>query len=179
MAFVKLFYVIQDSPVGYQTVNQLAANTKDLHDRLETEHGTVEYLPGVLQKGGKPVFDFNVLGRHNTEEVPRSVGVAELALAPAATIGVSFNWAGPGIGAVWKVGTGDYLIPVVGLSRFRAKVSHRGSSTIMYLPPQVRPFYPSAANGNNVGIRVRFFKLDAGDFVAADNSFSIALYGTP
>lgn len=177
--FERLYKVITDSPVGYQTINQFAENQQELKDRLAAEHGTAgfEKLP-LLQRGGPPVgFDYKGLGRHNAQEIARTVGAVQLTLSPTATIGVQLAWAGPGIPLVWKIGTGDYLLPVVGVTNFWAHVPPFGSATIVYLPPQVRPFFPSAANGNNTGIRVRCFKLDAGDFVPADSAFFLTLYG--
>lgn len=178
MSYVKNYLVVVDGPIGYQTINQIADNAAEMRTQMLVEHGDVEYLPGVARKGA-PAFDVHQLGRHDLEEIARSVGYALLYAQSVTTVGMGMQWTGPGIPSIWKVGTGDYLMPVVGLSSFWATAAPVGGSTVTYLPPQVRPFYASAANGNNSGLRINTYKLDAGDFVAADMSFTIALYGAP
>ncbi len=65
------------------------------------------------------------------------------------------------------------------LSSFWAIPCHFVGSSVTAVPPQVRPFYASAANNNNAGLWVSTFKLDSGDFIPDDQAFSFALYGTP
>lgn len=181
MAFQKLYKVVQDSPVGYQYVNQLADNQADLRTQLFVQHGSSEFILGA-QKGSSPSFDFHTLGRHDLDEIPRSSGYAALYLQSSPSTGVTTNIAlsltGPGIPTIWKWSDGVFLLPVVGLATWWAKVSVVGGAGTTYLEPQVRPFYPSSANGNNAGLRVYTYKLDAGSFVPYDASFSIDLYGT-
>lgn len=177
-AFSKLYKVTQDSPVSYQYVNQWADNQQNLRELQLVEHGDNEYLPGS-QVPAAPGLDFHSLGRHDLDEIPRSVGQATLKLAAGYTINVSYDWTGPALPSIWRVDVGVYWLVVKGLKTWWAKVSQRGSGSITYLEPQVRPFYASSTNGGNAGLRLYFYKLDAGDFVPADNSFSIALYGKP
>lgn len=177
MAYVKLYKVVTDGPIGYQTVNQLADNAADLRTQMLVEHGDHEAGSGVLR--GASAADYNALGKHNLEEVPRTVGYAATYIQTISTLGVQWQWVGPGIPFLWKVGTGDYLLPVVGLSTFWAVVTPVAGTTVTYLSPRVRPFYATSANGNNAGIRINTFALSAGDFVAADMSFGLALYGSP
>lgn len=184
MSFVKLYQVRQDSPISYQFVNQLADNQADLRTQLFVQHGDVEHLPGAKKVTGAPAFDYHALGRHDLDEIPRSVGAAALYLqsspSTGVTTGINLQWTGPGIPSIWKVGDGDYLLPVVGLATWWAKVSILGGTGTTYLEPQVRPFYATAANGGNSGLRVITYMLDSGTgyFVPTDANFSIALYGT-
>jgi len=176
MAYVKLWKIVVDSPISFRTVNYMAANSGELRTQMLVQHGGNE--PWYRVKGTGPI-DYNALGKHNLPEIPRAVGFSTLYLQSLLAIGISMTWTGPSLPLVWKVGTGDYLMPVVGLSKFWAVVTPAGGSTVTYLPPQVRPFFATAANGNNAGLRINTYGLDAGDFVPTDMSFSIAVYGTP
>lgn len=177
MAYSKLYKLVQDSQFSYQFANQLADNQQEMHDLQLVEHGDVEYLPGILSKGA-PAVDYHKLGRHDLEEVPRSIGFAALYLQSFTSVGIQWNLNGPGIPFVIKDDVGSYIIPVVGLRTWWAKVSQLAGSGLTYLEPQVRPFYPSVTNFMNQGIRIYTYALDSGDFVPTDMSFSIALYGT-
>lgn len=183
MSFVKLYKVTQDSPISYQFANQLADNQSDLRTQLQVQHGDEEYIPGIFSIGG-PISDFHRLGRHDLDEIPRSSGRTALYIqsspSTGVTLGIAFTFTGPGIPTIWKIADGDYLLPVVGLGTWWAKVSQYGGSGTNYLEPQVRPFYPSAANGNNSGIRVTTYRFDPGTtfFEPYDSGFSIDLYGT-
>lgn len=177
MAYRKLYKVVVDSPIGYQTINQMADNAADLRTQMLVEHGDREFFQAF---GGAVGVDYLALGRHELDEVPRSVGYATTFTQTDSTIGVQYRWAGAGIPFVWKVGTGDYILPVVGLSTFWAKVSQSADdNSVTFLEPRVRPYYATAANGNNAGLRVCTFALDSGDFIPRDMSFGIALYGAP
>lgn len=176
MAYVKNYLLTQDSPPGFQYFNQWADNQADLRALHLEEHGDTEYNPGVLVKNA-PAFDYHQLGRHDLDEIPRTVAAATLKLTSGYSIDVSYDWTGPALPLIWRVDVGFYILAVLGLKTWWAKVSQRGSGTITYLEPQVRPFYPGGAFGNNQGLMLFFHKLDAGDFIPADNSFSIALYG--
>lgn len=176
MAYSKLYMLTQDSPPGYQYFNQWADNQADLRELQLAEHGDQEYVAASQVPSGS-MFDYHQLGRHDLEEIPRTVGSATLKLGGGYSIQVSYDWVGPALPLIWRFDVGVYQLVVLGLTTWWAKVSQRGSSTITYLEPQVRPFYASAANGNNAGLRIYLHKLDAGDFIPADNSFSIALYG--
>jgi hypothetical protein len=176
VAFVKLYKIVQDSPVSYQYANQLSDNQQALKDLMAVEHGTVEYQPGAKGVAGAPALDYHRLGRHDLAEIPRTVGAATLSLLNLTTIGIAPTWMGAGISTVFKVDIGVYLIPIVGLTSWWAVVTPAAGSTVTYLH-QVRPFYASTANGNNAGLRVYFYRLDSTDFVPVDASFSIALYG--
>lgn len=181
MAYVKLFKVLVDSPLGYQSVNQAADNFADIRTQLSVEHGTNEYgasfgLWGVLNGAGFGL-KYDLIGRHNLPEIPRSVGYAATYLA--AFVVNAFRWAGPGIPYVIRNSAGNYTVPVVGLSSFWAKVSQVGSASVTNLEPQVRPFYPAATNRFTVGLNIITYQLSGAALVATDMDFSIALYGTP
>lgn len=176
MARVKLYKVVPDSPIGTATINQAADNAAELRTQMLVGHGDHEEWLSV--RGDGPL-DYNAIGRHNLDEIPRSVGYGLLYLQTLLTNGVTMGWPGYGIPYAWKAGIGDYLLPVLGLSKFWAKVSAVGGTSVTYMEPRVRPFAATVANGNNAGLRVNTFALSGGDFVPLDMSFGIALYGTP
>lgn len=177
MAYVKTYKVVPDSAVGFATINSIAANAAELRTQMLIQHGGDESW--YRTKGAGPI-DYAALGRHNLVEVARSVGYAGTFVQTLTSTGIAMTWTGPGIPLVWKVGTGDYLMPVVGLSRFWATVTPVGGTSVTYLSPQVRPFFATVANGNNAGLRINTFALNGSSvFAAADMSFAIALYGTP
>ncbi len=178
MAWSKLYKVIVDGPIGYQTMNQLADNAADIRTQMLAEHGDVEYLPGIAKKGA-PTVDYHRLGRHDLIEIPRTVAITALTFISTTQLGVELKWNGVGIPSVTKLAEGEYELPVLGLSTFWAKVTTQGGSTVTYLEPQVRPFYPSAANGSGAGLRVYTFGLVGGAFVPTDMPFAVALYGEP
>ena len=184
MAFQKLFYVIQDGTLGYQTVNQMADNQADFRTQMLVQHGSSDpnAFGRLFKPGGAAVPDYHDLGRHDMVEIPRSVAQTYLFLLNASqvpTIGAGMLWNGSGCPTCWKVDVGQYLLPVVGLSSFWAKASPLVGSSITPLEPQVRPFYASSGNGGNNGLWVSTYQLDAGDFIPADQAFTLALYGKP
>lgn len=178
MARVKLYKVVVDSPIGFATINQLADNAAELRTQLAVEHGTLE--PGARGGFGRREIDYTALGRHNLTEIPRSVAHAiSFTSSPAGGTSAMLQWVTAGIAGIWRVGTGDYMLPVIGLPYFWGKASVVSDLSATYLEPQVRPFFPSASNGYNSGLRVSIYALSGGAFSAADASFSLALYGTP
>ncbi len=186
MAFSKLYTVVQDSPLGYQTVNQMADNQADLRTQLLVQHGYSDpnAFTGIGKViGGTPAAppDFHLLGRHDMTEVPR--GVAQtLVFSQFAGFGVfssGLSWTGPGIASVQWLSTGVYFLPIVGLSTFRAKVTPLVAVGVTAIEPVVRQMFASTLNGPLTGLRVALFKLSAGDFVPDDQPFTISLYGDP
>ncbi len=170
MAYVKLYKFIGDSRLGYQTVNQLAANVDEMRTAMYVQHGGEE--PAAQDA-------FDRLGHHNITEIPR--GVANLITYSTGLLAIDakFTWTQPAMPSVWRVGIGEYVVRVVGLSEFWGKVSCFGSSGTTYLEPQCRSFYPVATNGFNAGLHIWTYVLSGGDFVANDVPFSIALHGIP
>ncbi len=186
MAFVKLYRVVEDSPLGYQTVNQMADNQADLRTQLLVQHGYSDPngFTGIGKVIGGTVAappDFHLLGRHDLTEVPR--GVAQTLVfsqfAGFGTFSTGLAWTGPGISSVQWVSTGVYFLPVVGLATFWAKVTPLVAVGVTALEPQVRQMFTSTLGGPITGLQVSLFKLDAGDFIPDDQAFTIALYGTP
>jgi len=177
MSFVKLYQVIVDGPLGYQTVNQLSDNAEEMRTVMYVEHGSHD--PSLSTVKGSNAFNYSVLGRHDLDEIPRSVGFALLFQQTLNTTNVAFSWSGVGIPSVWRAGVGGYLLPVLGLSTFWAVASASGDGSSVLLAPQVRPFHATKANGNNAGLRINTYSLASGNFDLADMSFGIALYGTP
>jgi len=183
MSFVRLYKVVQDSPVGYQTVNQLADNAEDLQTNMGVEHGETEY-PGAGSKagGGLAIPRWDALGHHNLIEIARTVSRSYLFLNNASqvpAIGSALGWTGPGIPWLLKIDVGVYFLPVLGLSSFWAVPMHFSGSGVTYLPPQVRPFTASTANGPVNGLWVSTYELAGGNFTSQDRDFSLALYGIP
>lgn len=186
MAFKKLYRVVQDSPLGYQTVNQMADNHADLRTQLLVQHGysDPDGFAGIGKViGGTPPAppDFHLLGRHDLTEIPR--GVAQTLVfsqfAGFGTFSSGLAWTGPGISSVQWISTGIYFLPVVGLSEFWAKVTPLTAVGVTPLEPQVRQMFASTLSGPLTGLRVVLFKLSAGDFVPDDQAFTIDLYGNP
>lgn len=187
MAFVKLYKVIQDGPLGYQFVNQLADNSAEMRTQMLVQHGSEDPDFRTKQQGALG-FDYHELGRHDRYEIPRSVATSALFYdASSATVPAyaSLNLAGPGCPTIWRWGVGLYMIPVVGLSKFWASnpIVFNGS-TLSFA--QSRSF--TAANryvsgalsfGSASGLWISTYALSAGDFIAADMTFSFALYGEP
>lgn len=179
MAFSKLYSVVPDGAIGYQTLNQAADNNAELRTQTFVEHGTREPgTPGGLTRNPSAP-DYARLGRHNLLEIPRTVSQMQLYLLPSLTIQTSLVWTGVGINSVWRWSTGVYLAHVVGLSTFWATAVALAGSSVTYLPPIVRPFYASATNGNNAGLWISTYSLDTGDFVPIDSAITLALYGSP
>lgn len=181
MAYEKGYQVVMDSPVGKQTINRELGNQDEIRAQLLVEHGGNEYgisfgAWGILKS---PQFGpkYDVIGRHNLPEIPRAIGRVLYTSTPS--VSVKFQWTGPGMPSLLRVGAGDYYIATVGLSKIWAVARAMGAVGTRYLEPQVRPFTASSANGFNTGIHVKTLALSGGDFVATDMSFVIALYGQP
>ncbi len=179
MAFTKHYKVITDSPIGYQLINGIAANAAELRTQMFVEHGQVEPLARAAQG-----LDYHRLGRHDLPEVPRAVGYAAIRLATITTLGIGFQWTGPGIPYVTKLATGAYEVTVVGLSTFWAKVTPSLGGVFPLLEPRVRPFYagtlsPSGFKNTTSGLRINTFADVGAGFIAFDMNFAIALYGEP
>lgn len=187
MAFVKLYKVMQDGAVGYQTINQLAENAADLRAQMLTEHGG--YDPSVFHSSvatgfGPPApapIPYDQLGHHNITEIPR--GVAQTLIfsqfAGFGTFSTGVAWNTPGITSVQWVSTGVYFLPVVGLSTFWAKVTPLVAVGITALEPQVRQINTASYMGTISGLRVSLFKLVGAAFVADDQAFTVVLHGNP
>lgn len=188
MAFKKLYKVIQDGCLGFQTVNQHADNCADLRTQLLVQHGSNDHamygtIAGFNSPGGAlppAAVDYRRLGKHNLPEIPRTVLQTTLYLANTSTvpqIGSEVIWGGPGIPMCWRIGVGQYLLPVIGLGLFWGKATALVGASISGIEPQVRVLYSS--QGGNNALSVTTYQLDTGDFVPADQSFTLALYGIP
>lgn len=181
MAFVKLYTVVQDSPVGYASVNQLAANAAEMRTQMFIEHGSRDPASFLSKSGGPIAFNYDELGHHNLTEIPR--GVAKTLVfsqfAGFGTFSSGLAWTGPGIPNCYWVSTGVYFLPVVGLATFWGKATALTDSTDTVLEPQCRSLMPSITTGLGAGLQVSLLKLDSGDFIPADFPFTLALYGTP
>ena len=175
MSHQKLFKVIQDSPLGYQTLNQLHDNLADIRTQMRVEHGGSEVWFHARGTIAPPPEDR--LGHHSMVEVPKSV--AQSYLIPnfnALTLTPAWLWNGQGISSIWKVSVGQYLLSVRGYSRFWGFVTPLAGSSLTYFANS-RPFYPSSANGSNSGIWLYLYSLVGGDLVEVDSSFAVTLHG--
>lgn len=174
MAYQQLPLVIVDSPAGYQTFNTLAENAAAVREALLVEHGSVE-SPGSPQ-----VPNFARLGRHDIHEIARTVGKTYLyTTSSSGGVGAALKWTGVGIPFVIRFAAGQYILPVIGLSNFWGKASPIATASDTVIDPQVRPFTPSATNGNSQGLWVTTYQHNGTAFVAADQEFTFALYGDP
>lgn len=170
MSFVRLYKILADSPVGFQTFNQAGSNLDEMRTQMFVGHGENEL--GY----GQSLVDYSRLGRHDLKEVARTVGNAVLTTTAFLAPDVGIGWTGVGIPSAFRIAAGDIYMPVIGLAQwFVDGVTLVGTGT--YLPPQFRSFYAGSANGSFSGLSVRTYALNAGTFVATDVAFSFALYG--
>lgn len=173
MAYAKLFKVIVNGALGFQTLNQAALNNDEMRTQMYVEHGEEEVAKTVP-------YNFHELGRHDLPEIARSVLTTMLVIQPNLSVSVAMGLSGPGITIVWKLATGVYFLGVTGLSTWWCGgATCLAGASLTYLPPIVRPVYASSTTGGTSGIFVSTFKLDTGDFVPVDSAFTLALYGTP
>lgn len=178
MSFVKLYKVLQDGRIGYQTLNQAADNHAETRTQMYVEHGSNEGLLGPKSFGAPSTTDFHAIGRHDLDEIPRAVGSVAMGLQPNGTLFPILQWRGQPIGTLTRVSTGLYWITITGLSSFWATVICSATAGDTYIVQQ-RPESPSAANGGQSGLWVSIFRLSAGDFVPVDAGFTMAVYGSP
>lgn len=173
---MKLYSVVPDGAIGFQTLNQAALNNVEMKMQMAVGHGTHEF--GLVRRPGN--IDFHRLGRHDLTEVPRSVAQTA-AFSAFAGFGFGSNglaWGTPGIAAVYWISTGVYFVAVNGLASFWGKVTPLVASGVVALEPQVRAVSP-ANSALGTGLQVSLFVLSGGAFVATDMAFTIELYGTP
>ncbi len=183
MSFKKLYKVVPDEGLGFQTLNQAADNNAEMRIQMFVEHGDRE--PGVFRSVAAPMGltrppvlpDYARIGRHDLVEIPRTVSNLSLYLTPSLSVGTQLGWSGVGVDSIWRIGVGEYLAHVVGLSSFWAIPCGLVGASVTSLTPQIRPFYPSASNNNNAGLWISTYALSGGAFVAADSVFTFALYG--
>ncbi len=180
MAYRKLFKVVVDSPLGLQTINQLADNATDLREQLLVQHGGLETTSPL---------NLLRLGQHNLVEIPRTVGQTYLYDIQPSSRGIAMSWTGPGVEGVWRYSTGIYSVNVIGLSNWWLDATALCDDyAATYLKPLVVPVYPTAANPNfNAAFIATYALGDAvttpvgttRDFVLTDMAFSFTLYGEP
>ncbi len=184
MSYVKLYKVVTDGPIGYQTFNQAALNNDEMRTQMRVEHGSEDPLTSFHPptfNGGNISYgpNYHRLGRHDVTNIPRTVAAAPLVLNPNYSLDITLGWTGDGISSITRNSVGFYTLTVVGLSTFWGVASCLAGQSLTNLPPVVRSFQASSATGGKSGLWVTIYSLDSGDFVPADCSFWLALYGTP
>lgn len=183
MAYVKLPKLVQDSPIGFQTVNQLADNMAAMKTLMEAEHGTFEpsiFPPLNPNRTGRAdlfatvAFDFNQLGLHNLAEVPRSVVSASVYVPGAsddATLRLSLT--GPAIGFINRWSTGVYTFAINGLTNYWAIATPSGSGANARLA-LCRPNYAGQNSFNSLVVNTYVLNVTT---VLTDYNFWLAVYG--
>lgn len=177
MAYSKLQQVIADFGLGFQTVNQLAANIKATGDSLAFDHGNA--LP-ARPASGQGQYNFNLLGLHNGGGVPRAVVKTSLVTTTVGTQSNVFDWRSnnSAVTSVTRFSKGQYFVTVAGVPAFYAQGTIQQTALAqVYLPPSCWCFQ-NALQGP-VGVWVELLSLSAGAFVLTDLPFFLAIYGLP
>ena len=169
MSYLKLFKVTQDTPVGYQTVNQACANATALLDLYDAQHGA-----GI---GGyntsQYVSPLQAIGRHDDVRIARSVMhvfVDTSLPTPALTARVS----GPIFGTFVyvRLGPGQWRIFIAS--------AHLVGATAMMKATSVGDYkatcYVSYDPATGPGITVTTWAVDGGSWTPLDLDFSLAVW---
>jgi hypothetical protein len=164
MAYAKMPLVVQDYPVGYQSVNQAQDNLEAIRAAIVAEHTNADLIGNV---GGG--------GAHTGQVIPRAV--VELFFQRAGFGGVmlpAIRSSSPRITAVQRLATGVFSFSYSGSDGFYALAEPSDNGTN---PNFIACESVPASTGVPAYITCKCFSLSAGDFVATDYPFFLAVYG--
>jgi hypothetical protein len=173
VSYSKLQQVITDFGLGFQGVNQLAANIIATATQMLVAHGN---KAATYYQNLSNVFDFQFLGLHNGGGVPRCTMVAGVYPKPQGTVAQIVWQSNPIITSFTRISTGIYFAGVSGLPSFFAHAVAIGASTAdVNLPPECQCNVDPTQGG--VGVYVSTRALVAGAFTLTDMSFCLTLQG--
>jgi len=162
MAYAKLPLVVQDYPVGYQSVNQAQANIEAVRAAIIAEHTNADLIGNV---GGG--------GAHTGQSIPRAVVEVFFQRAIFSSIGIRSS--SPRIISASRISAGVFTFGYAGPDGFYALAVPSDNGTN---PNFIACESVPASSGVPAYITCKTLSLVAGDFVATDYPFFLTVYGT-
>ena len=169
MSYLKLFKVTQDTPVGYQTVNQACANNTAMLELYDAQHGA-----GI---GGfstsQYVNPFGTIGRHDDVRIARSVLYAYVDTSLPTPILVP-RVAGPIFGSFvyTRLGPGQWRIYVASSQLVGAAAMMKATAVVDYKATCYISYDPATGPG----ITVTTWAVDSGSWTPLDLDFSLSVW---
>jgi hypothetical protein len=175
VAYSKLYKVIQDHALGYQSVNQYADNEQAIHDDLLVEHGS-----GISNSYG-PGEWWDQFGRHDSDYIPRFC-------ATVIRLQYKFEASDDGFGAAFQLVSGNKAIasvirdsagryffttnPIWELSWVDAAPINHSTNARMALSRLTSP-----TDGEPAGFGITLLEQSGGTWAPTDFEFSVSLWG--
>ena len=169
MSYLKLFKVTQDTPVGYQTVNQACANNTAMLELYDAQHGAG--IGGY--NTGQFVNPIESIGRHDDVRIARSVLYAYVDTSLPTPILVP-RVAGPIFGSFvfrrlapgqWRIWVGvPYLVGATAMMKATATADYKATCYVSY----------DASTGP--AITVTTWGVDGGSWTPLDLDFSLSVW---
>ncbi len=173
MAYVKLQKAIQNTALGFQTVNVAIANNDAERTLYAVEHD-IPYFN--TNPAGFSVITGKKPGAHSAPGIPRSVGVVTVTSTQygtgSPTIAATLGLKSGSTQYVARLSTGVYVIATEAQGAAFCTVHPVDTSTGVKLATA----RPVVAGMPVHGWVVSLYTLSAGDFIAADFSFHFSVY---
>ncbi len=173
MAFTKLYKVIQDHALGYQSINTAADNDLAIYEDFNEEHGS-----GLSASTSW----FQRLGRHNAPTIPRAVANVQVRTSAVGVVVPVMSAVSQSeiILSVRRESTGVYFFPApFEWVDMWVEVTPSGLNSTTrqahghYMEPTEGIF---VASPQEAGLLVYLFEKD-GSWAAADYDFTVCVFG--
>ena len=171
MSYSKIWKACQDYGVGITLMNAAKANLDAFKAAWETEHGNIQSVS--LTQPPATVDPYNAFGVHNAAEVPRAMVRVKPSTLNNVIVPTQFIDIGGIVRGVSRVATGTWNIYLDG----RLQLFFGDPRPVQSSGGSVRFCEPyGAVIGGGVGLLVKTYDLQSGDFALADYEFSCAIY---